>query len=128
MKIEGTQFDRRRKLSIAQRDEIKRLFDSGKWNKTSLAEKFGVTVNAIRFIVDPEMYKKWKENRERRGGEKQYYNAEANTKKMRNYRKYVKYINAYVTKKQLSRWSAGNDDIVSNAMAAAAGLKAVRGE
>jgi hypothetical protein len=66
MKIEGTQFDRRRKLSIAQRDEIKRLFDSGKWNKTSLAEKFGVTVNAIRFIVDPEMYKKWKENRDGR--------------------------------------------------------------
>ena len=101
MKIEGTQFDRRRKLSISQRNEIKRLFDSGDWSKTDLAMKFGVTVNAIRFIVDPTVYKKWKENRERRGGEKQYYSTKGQAKRMRNYREYIKYVGAYVTKSQL---------------------------
>ena len=128
MKIEGTQFDRRRKLSISQRDEIKRLFDSGDWSKTDLAMKFGVTVNAIRFIVDPTVYKKWKENRERRGGEKQYYSTKGQAKRMRNYREYIKYVGAYVTKQQLNSWSNANDITMHNAIAAADGLKAVRGK
>ena len=128
MKIEGTQFDRRRKLSIAQKNEIKKLYDSGEWSKTALSNKFGVSVNAIRFIVDPAVYEQWLKNRKRRGGEKQYYNASANTKKMRNYRTYVKYVSAYVTKQQLRRWSDVNADIMSSANAAATGLKAVRGK
>lgn len=128
MKIEGTQFDRRRKLSLAQKEEIKYWYNVGGWSKTKLAQRFGVSVNAIRFIVDPAVYEQWLKNRKRRGGEKQYYNASANTKKMRNYRIYVKYISAYATKQQLQRWTEANAGIMLNANAAADALKSIGGK
>ena len=118
MKIAGTQFDRRRKLSLAQRAEIVALYTSGKYSQYALGNMFGVTPQAIRLIVNPSAMKQWAEARERRGGEKRYYNSKYQTKRIREYRKYLKYIEAYVTKQQLNSWSVKNEKILGDVLAA----------
>ena len=98
MKIAGTQFDRRRKLSDDQRKEIIELYNSGAYSQYALAKKFEVTPQAIRFIVNPDAKKKWIRARKKRGGEKQYYDTENQTKRIREYRAYIKRVEACVAK------------------------------
>lgn len=50
----GKQFDRRRKLTDEQREEIKRLYSTGNYSQQRLAIKFGVGHDTIHRIVNPD--------------------------------------------------------------------------
>ena len=70
LKLSETQ-DRRRKLTDEQRDEIKRIYQSGVCGTRPLAKQFGVSRSAIQVIVNPaikqrrhdRMAKHWRDYR-----------------------------------------------------------------
>lgn len=63
--IAGTQYDRRRKLSEEQKDEIREL--SKELSMRELSEKFGVSRWMVNLILHPEKYEQvMAKNRERR--------------------------------------------------------------
>ena len=57
----GKQYDRRRKLTDEQREEIKRLYSTGKFSQQGLAIKFGVGHDTIHRIVNPDAARRRKE-------------------------------------------------------------------
>ena len=95
IKIVGTKLDRRVKLSQNERDEIKKLRDAG-YTQQKLADMFGVSRRTIGFITDPNYKKVWDATFKRRGGSKRYYNKDYNTKRIREYRNYKKFVAAAV--------------------------------
>lgn len=54
IKISGTKYDRRSKLSDEQRAEIQALYASGEYSQRKLAEKYKVSRRLIQFVTDPE--------------------------------------------------------------------------
>lgn len=54
IKIAGTQYDRRRKLSEEQKQEIRNIYAKGGVSMASLAKQFGVSRSMISLIVDRE--------------------------------------------------------------------------
>lgn len=46
--------DRRRKLTDEQKEEVKRIYESGVCGMRSLAKQFGVSRTTIQIIVNPE--------------------------------------------------------------------------
>lgn len=52
LKLSETQ-DRRRKLTTEQREEIKRIYQSGVCGTRPLAKQFGVSRSTIQIIVNP---------------------------------------------------------------------------
>ena len=50
----GPQYDRRRKLSDAQKAEILRIYQTGVCGMRPLAKQFGVSRSPIQLIVNPE--------------------------------------------------------------------------
>lgn len=72
IKIEGTKFDKRIKLTQDQRDKIADL--KGKISRRLCAEMFGVSKRTIDFIWYPERLERNKQLRQERGGWRQYYN------------------------------------------------------
>jgi DNA-binding CsgD family transcriptional regulator len=78
--------DRRRKLTEAQKDEIRSL--KGKESSRALARMFNVSRRTIQYILDPAKLEANKKAREARGGSKQYYDKQKNTKYMREHRRY----------------------------------------
>lgn len=92
--IAGTMYDRRRKLSEEQKEEIREL--SKELSMRELSEKFGVSRWMVNLILHPEKYESvMAKNRERRkdGRYKQ-------TKEERKYseNKYSEYISELKTK------------------------------
>ncbi|HKL23368.1 MAG TPA: helix-turn-helix domain-containing protein [Candidatus Nanoarchaeia archaeon] len=79
-------YDRRRKLTDKQREEIKELY--GKISQRKLAKKYGVSRRTIIWIGCPEKYKKNLEDRAKRGGSKIYYDCEKHKKAMKKHRKH----------------------------------------
>lgn len=85
--ISGTKFDRRIKLTDAQREEIIKLHFSG-WTQRKIAKKFGVDKSTIRFVVNPEAYQAYLQYRKDVKAHKKYYDREKNTKAVRESRNY----------------------------------------
>lgn len=54
IKIAGTQFDRRVKLTEGQQEEIKYLYETSIHSQRKLAEMYGVSKSLIAMIVNPE--------------------------------------------------------------------------
>lgn len=54
IKLAPTQ-DRRRKLTDEQKEEIKRLYETGLIGQRPLAKQFGVSRSLIQIIVNPEI-------------------------------------------------------------------------
>lgn len=54
LKLSETQ-DRRRKLTDDQKEEIKRIYESGVCGTRPLAKQFGVSRKTIQLIVNPEI-------------------------------------------------------------------------
>jgi len=57
----GKQFDRRRKLTDEQKEEIKLLYSTGNYSQQRLAIKFGVGHDTIHRIVNPDAERRRKE-------------------------------------------------------------------
>lgn len=62
IKISGTKYDRRQKLSPQQKDEIRHLYYTTETSQRKLAKQFGVSRRLIIFVLDQERYE---HNRER---------------------------------------------------------------
>ena len=86
IKIEGTSFDRRIKLTINDKEEIKRL--SSDHSQRYLAKMFNVSRRTIQFIIDPNKHIENLKRRAEKGGSKQYYDREKQTQSIREHRKY----------------------------------------
>ena len=95
IKIEGTKFDRRIKLTQEQRDKIADL--KGKISRRLCADTFGVSKRTIDFIWHPERLERNKQLRQERGGWKQYYNKDEWRECMKEHRHYKQEL--YLDKK-----------------------------
>lgn len=100
--IAGTKLDRRVKLSPEDRQKICRLYNGG-MSQQKLATAFGVHRSTISMIVDPVQLERWKATYKRRGGSKRYYSSAANTKKIQNYRAYLKFLD--IAAEKCGGWS-----------------------
>lgn len=56
IKISGTKYDRRQKLTPEQKDEIRLLYYTTDTSQRKLAKQFGVSRRLITFILEPERY------------------------------------------------------------------------
>lgn len=91
IKISGTKYDRRLKLTDEQRAEIKALYSSGEYSHRKLAAKYSVSRRLIQFIVSPEQLERNNEvtkTNKKSGRYKQSKESRAAT--MREYREYKK--------------------------------------
>ena len=77
--------DKRVKLSLEERDLIKKLY--GEISQRKLAAMFGVSRRLIIFIGCPEKYQRNLEQRKARGGSSYYYDAEKHKEYMKRYRR-----------------------------------------
>lgn len=84
--------DRRVKLSLEQREEIKNIY--GKISQRKLAKLFDVSRSTIVFIGNPEAHKRNLQRRAERGGSKQYYNKEDQVRQARSTRAYRKQLDS----------------------------------
>ena len=82
--------DKRIKLTQEQKELIKHLYETTDTSQRKLATQFGVSRRLITFILDPEKQKANLQAREARGGSKQYYNKETNTKTIKAHRSHKK--------------------------------------
>lgn len=78
--------DKRVKLSLEDREEIKRQYRIVK-SQRKLARAWGVSRRLIQFILDPEKKERDLELRKLSGGSKQYYNKEKWRKQMKKHRR-----------------------------------------
>lgn len=78
--------DKRVKLSLEQRDEIKYRFSLGE-SIHHLANEFKVCRRTIQFILFPERLKRSLELREERGGSKIYYDREKHNESVERMRR-----------------------------------------
>ena len=88
IKIQGTQFDKRVKLTIEDKELIKWLREEEEISYQKLASQFKVSKRTIIFICKPETLQACKDARAKRGGSKIYYEKEKHTKAIKEHRKY----------------------------------------
>lgn len=86
IKIAGTKYDRRVKLTELQKSEIRE--NVGGLSQRKLAALYGVSRRLIVFVQYPERLKENVLNRQKNGGSKQYYVKEKHTLAIREHRKY----------------------------------------
>ena len=86
IKIAGTKYDRRRKLTDEQKDQIIAL--RGTISQRKCAEMFKVSKRTIVFLWYPEKQQANKQRRLERGGWRQYYKKEKHRETMKNTRRY----------------------------------------
>lgn len=86
IKIEGTKFDRRIKLTQEQKDKIADL--KGKISRNACARQFGVSKRTIDFIWHQERLERNKQLRRERGGTMQYYDRVKWAERMKEHRDY----------------------------------------
>lgn len=84
-------YDRRVKLTPAQKEEVVELWEDG-MSIRAIARNFSVSRRLIGFIVHPESYEANKALRISKGGSKQYYDTAKNTKAVKETRHYSKKI------------------------------------
>ena len=83
--IQGTKYDRRRKLTTAQRDQIAAMVGV---STREIARRFGISRRLVQFIQHPERLKNNLLARQKRGGWRQYYNRADHSNAVKNLRKY----------------------------------------
>ena len=86
IKIEGTKFDRRRKLTEEDKKDISENVLGLSTRELSL--KYGVSRRTIQFILDPNKLAENLKRRAERGGSKKYYKPDEWAETMREHRKY----------------------------------------
>ena len=86
IKIEGTQHDRRRRLTEQQKDEIVSLRGVISRKRSSLI--YEVSERTIDFLWYPERLEKSKQLRQERGGWRQYYNKDEHKESIKDTRRH----------------------------------------
>lgn len=86
IRIEGTMFDRRRKLTEEQKDEIRKEYATGLIGQRPLAKEYGVSRKTIQIIVNPDIAERTKQRIKEHW--KDYVNREQLTKATRETRRY----------------------------------------
>lgn len=86
IKIEGTQYDRRRKLTEEDKQDIHENILN--LSQRELARKYNVSRRTIQFILDPNKKEENIKRRNERGGSKQYYKPDEWAETMREHRRY----------------------------------------
>lgn len=86
IKIEGTKFDRRRKLTDDDKRDI--FINELGLSIRQLALKYNVSRRTIQFILYPERQEQCLKRRQERGGSKIYYNPETWAETMKEHRRY----------------------------------------
>jgi hypothetical protein len=84
--INNEKLDRRKKLTEAQKEEIRK----SDLSLRKLAEMYDVSKRTIQYIKDPEKKRQNLLRRKERGGWLQYYNKEKHTKAIKEHRDYKK--------------------------------------
>ena len=87
IKIAGTKFDRRIKLSEEQKEEIKKLSSAG-LSQRKIAGIYKVDRRLISFILNPASYEENLKRRAERGGSKVYYDKVKHANYIKQHRKY----------------------------------------
>lgn len=94
IKIAGSQFDRRRKLTEAQKVYIRCLHKEEQLSQRALASMFGVSRRLITFILNPEKERCSRENFKKRKSMGMYRpTKEEWAETMRNHRRYKHQLN-----------------------------------
>ncbi len=86
IKIAGTKYERRIKLTPEQKEEI--FQNKLGLSQRVLAKQYGVSRRTIQFILDPEKLKENLKRREERGGTMQYYKPKEWASIQREHRRY----------------------------------------
>lgn len=86
IKIAGTKYDRRIKLTPEQKEEIFQNKDG--LSQRALAKAYGVSRRTIQFILHPKKLEENKKRREERGGWTQYYDPSTWPETMKEHRRY----------------------------------------
>lgn len=86
LKIAGTKYDRRVKLTPEQKEEIRK--NAQGLSQRKLAIMYEVSRRTIQFILDPEKQKENLKRKAERGGYSQYYDKDKNAEYMREHRRY----------------------------------------
>lgn len=100
IKIAGTQFDRRIKLTDEQKDLIRWLREEEQISYNKLAAQFNVSKRLVMFICNPEKYEKSKEQFKQRKMEGRYKPCKKEwAETVREHRKYKQelYLNNKIT-------------------------------
>jgi hypothetical protein len=84
--------DRRRKLTLEQREEIRLNVDG--LSQQRLADRYGISKRMVQFILRPEKLAENLHRREERGGWKQYYDPELHAARIAATREYRKKLKA----------------------------------
>lgn len=89
VRVVGTKYDRRRRLTEEDREDIKRDHAAGD-SIHAIARCYGVSRRLVQFILYPERHEENKARRRARGGSRAYYDREKNTGYMRRCRAHKK--------------------------------------
>lgn len=86
--INNPKFDKRVKLSNAQKEQIRQEYNRGDTSYNKLAQKYGVSKRLIIFIVNPEKLAVAKKTYKQRAKDGRYYNKEKHAAYMKKHREY----------------------------------------
>jgi hypothetical protein len=84
IKIQGTQHDRRVKITPEKREDI--LYDKEKMSQRACARKYGISRRMVQFIWYPEKLAEAKKLYKERRKDGRYYKKEKHTKAIREHR------------------------------------------
>lgn len=96
IRIQGTNLDRRVKLTENDKQDIRDAFAKGE-SIRSITRRYKVSRRLIQFTIFPERMELNKELRKKRGGWKQYYDKDRHREDMKGTRAYKQKL--YVEKK-----------------------------
>ena len=85
-KLQGTPYDRRRKLTDEDREDIVRL--AAELSVHQLAKNFGVSRRLVQFVLHPERHEENLLIRKERGGSAAYNDKDKHTAAMRRHSRY----------------------------------------
>lgn len=98
--INNEKLDRRVKLTVEQKEEIKALYETGNYSLRKLGAMYKVDKRTIQFIVSPEKLERAKQQYKERRKDGRYYNKDAHKEAMKAHRgyKYGLYKNGEIGK------------------------------
>lgn len=87
-KIENEKLDRRVKLTLKDKEEIRKQYATGEYSIRGLARLWNVDRRTIDFTVHPDRLERARQQYKERRKDGRYYNKEAHTESMRVHRNY----------------------------------------